>query len=278
MRKFVYALAVLFFCSGLVSAKDIRLGVPPKSLGKYYPPKSEKFEYLMNMYRASISFTGLSTSLQEGDWKRAEKWAKSLRDAYLKIGELVPEWDKVLRKKEADALVKAVQSKDLRKIRFFANAVGNTCSKCHDRYMASSKLIYHFPDFDTVSLEDPVSGVDYEVSDYMSKMTTSFKLLNVYLSDGLKNKAKKEGMNFVKRFKGLSQMCSECHTNKLSEEIYFGAEVQKKVKELEIAIKNLDAKKISQTFGWINMNNCSKCHNVHEVPTMIREKLIKKQK
>ncbi len=278
MKKLTYALITVFFCLGIVNAKDVRLGVPPKSLEKYYPPNSEKFEYLMNMYKASISFTGLSTSLMEKDWKRAEKWAKSLRDAYLKIGELVPEWDKVLRKKEANALVKAVQNKDVRKIRFFANAVGQTCSKCHSRYMASTKLLYHFPDFDTVSLEDPVSGLSYEVSDYMAKMTTSFKLLNVYLSDGLKNKAKKAGMDFVKRFKGLTQMCSECHTNKLSEEIYFGKEVQAKVKELEAAIRNLDAKKISQTFGWINMNNCSKCHNVHEVPTMIREKIKKKQK
>ncbi len=278
MKKPVYTLSAVLLFFTISFSKDVRLGVPPKSLEKYYPPKSEKFEYLMNMYNASISFTGLSTSLREGDWKRAEKWARSLMNAYLKIGELVSEWDRVLRKKEAQALVKAVQSRDLRKIQFYANAVGQTCSKCHDKYMASAKLLYHFPDFDTVTLEDPVTGVDYEVSDYMAKMTTSFKLLNVYMSDGLKRKAVKEGMNFVKRFKGLVQMCSECHTNKLSEEIYFGKEVQKKLKELELAIRNLDAKKISQTFGWINMNNCSKCHNVHEVPTMIREKIKKKQR
>ncbi len=259
-------------------AKDIRLGVPPKSLEKYYPPNSQKYEYLMNMYQASISFTGLSTSLREQDWKNAEKWAKKLRDSYLKIGEMVPQWDKVLRKKEANALVQAVKDRDIRKIQFFANTVGKTCSKCHERYLASTKLLYHFPDFDTVTLEDPVSGVDYDVSDYMAKMITSFKLLNVYMTDGKTKKAKKEGINFVKRLKGMAQMCSECHTNKLSEEIYFGKEFQQKVKELEMAVKNLDGNKISQAFGWINMNNCSKCHNVHEVPTMIREKLKKKQK
>ena len=278
MKKlYIICLAILTGIS-FAFAKDVRLGVPPKSLDKYYPPNSEKYEYLMNMYKASISFTGLSTSLREQDWKRAEKWAESLKNAYLKIGELVPEWDKVLRKKEANALVKAVKERNIRQIQFFANAVGRTCSKCHERYMASTKLLYHFPDFDTVTLEDPITGADYEVADYMAKMTTSFKLLNVYMSDGLTKKAKKAGMNFVKRLKGLTQMCSECHTNKLSEEIYFGKQFNQKVKELETAIKNLDGKKISQTFAWINMNNCSKCHNVHEVPTMIREKIKKKQK
>ncbi|NPA51352.1 MAG: cytochrome c [Aquificae bacterium] len=278
MKKILYIGLSIITSFTIATAKDVRLGIPPKTLEKYYPPNSEKYEFLMNMYKASTAFTGLSTSIREKDWQRAEKWAKTLKDAYLKIGELVPQWDKVLRKEEANFLVQAVKNKDIRKIQFFANAVGNTCSKCHDRYLASTKLLYHFPDFDTVTLEDPITSVEYNVSDYMKKMITSFKLLNVYMHDSKSKKAKKEGMNFVKRLKGLSQMCSECHTNQLSEKVYFGKDFYQKVKQLEQSIKNLNPNKISQTFNWINKNNCSKCHNVHEVPTMIREKIKKKQK
>ncbi len=274
MKKLLSLICSLALTS-TIFAKDVRLKEPPEDLSKYYPPKSENYQFLFNMYKASTSFTGMLTNVQDGDWNNALKWAKALKESYLKIGKMVPKWDKVLKKREINALVKAVKNKDAEGIKANANAVGQSCSKCHSRYQISAKILYHYPSYDMITLEDPVNHSDYEVHDYMKKMTNSLKLLNIYLADGKKIKAKKEGMNFIKRFNGLTQMCSECHTNKLSEQIYFGKSIKKEVKLLSKAIKNLDKKGIQKHLGNIEMMNCMKCHNVHQVPAMLKDKFEK---
>ncbi len=256
-------------------AKDVKLKEPPESLSKYYPPNSENYEYLFNMYKASTAFTGLIDNLKNGDWINANKWAKVLKNSYLKIGEMVPEWKKYLRKKEINALVKAVEKKDGQAIQIYANAVGKSCTSCHAKYLIPTKILYHYPTYDLINLEDPITQEDLTVEDYMKKMTNSLKLLNVYLSDGKKEDAVKSGIAFAKRFKGLTQMCTECHTNKLSEEIYFGKDINKHLKSFMKAVKKLDKEKINKELGFIEFNNCAKCHNVHQTPALLQEKFGK---
>ncbi len=268
-------LSVLLITISLSFAKDVKLKEPPESLSKYYPPNSENYEYLFNMYKASTAFTGLIDNLKNGDWINANKWVKVLQESYLKISEMVPEWKKYLRKKEMNALVKAVQKKDGQAIQIYANAVGKSCTSCHSKYLVSTKILYHYPTYDLITLEDPITREDLSVEDYMKKMTNSLKLLNVYLSDGKKDDAIKSGIAFAKRFKGLTQMCTECHTNKLSEEIYFGKDINKHLKAFLKGVKKVDQKIINKELGFIEFNNCSKCHNVHQTPALLQEKFGK---
>jgi hypothetical protein len=272
LKVFLVSIVLIF---NFASAKDVKLKEPPESLSKYYPPNSENYEYLFNMYKASTAFTGLIDNIKNGDWINANKWVNVLKDSYLKIGEMVPEWKKYLRKKEINALVRAVEKKDGQAIQIYANAVGKSCTSCHSKYLVSTKILYHYPSYDLITLEDPITKSDLDVEEYMKKMTNSLKLLNVYLSDGKKEDAVKSGIAFAKRFKGLTQMCTECHTNKLSEEIYFGKEINKHLKAFMKAVKNLDKKKINKELSFIEFNNCSKCHNVHQTPALLQEKFGK---
>ena len=267
----VGVLAASFFSYG---ADYIKLKKPPKDLDKYYPPASEKPVFLYNMYTASISFTGMLANIQEGDWKNAKKWAESLKKAYLKVGKLVPAWDKFLRKDEINKLVEAVNNKNTAKVKMYAQKVGQSCSSCHKKYMLPVKVKYHYPSYDLISIEDPVSGNEYEVEDYMKKIATDYKLVNVYSSDGKYKKALKMADSFSKRFKALTQMCSECHTSKIVEDVYFGEETENALKALKKAIVAKNHKNINKQMGAIG-GTCYKCHNVHEVPIMLKDKLLK---
>lgn len=252
----------------------VKLKKPPKSLDKYFPPATEQPVFLYNMYQASTSFTGMLANIKQNDWKNAEKWAKSLKEAYLKVGKMVPEWDKKLRKKEINKLVEAVRNKDMNSIKKYANAVGQSCSNCHKYYMVPVKIKYHFPSVELLSFEDPVSGNEYGIEDYMKKMTNDYKLAKVFASDGKYKNALRASQNFVERFKGLTQSCSECHTNKVVEDVYFGKETENLLKKVISSAKKKDTKGLISSLNQVG-GVCYKCHNVHEIPIILKDRLEK---
>ncbi len=272
MKKYLPLILSSVILFDVSVAKTVKLKEPPKELEKYYPPNSDKYEFLTNMYNLSTAFTGVFANIQDGNWEKAKEWAKKTEEYYLNIGKLVSKWDKILRKDAVKQMVKAVENKDVSAFKRFANTVGKSCVQCHKNYQLSVKIIYHYPSYEGTTVEDPVTGVEYGVDDYMKKMTNDMKLLKVYLLQGDKEKAVKYGNNFVKRVEGLQQMCSDCHTNNISEKVYFGEAFKKKLTTLKEALDKKDEKNIFSSLKWIGANNCFKCHNVHQTPYMIKEK------
>ncbi|NPA53121.1 MAG: hypothetical protein GXO21_00460 [Aquificae bacterium] len=275
MKKFLGILLTSALAISLSQAKSVKLKEPPEELSKYYPPESENYEFLVNMYQLSTAFTGVMVNAQEGKWSQAKEWAKRTKEYYVKIGKLVPSWKKVLRIKSADNLIEATEAKKLSDVKKYANIIGKTCVQCHKNYQLPTKIKYHYPSYDGVAIEDPVEEVEYSVKDYMKKMTNDMKLIKVYITQQDKEKASEAGERFIKRFEGLQQMCSDCHTNNLSEEVYFNDEIKDNLETLKDAIEN---NRVNETFSALNQigwNNCTKCHNVHQVPAMLKEKFEK---
>lgn len=256
------------------AGNTVKLKKPPKELDKYYPPNAKAPLFLYNMYQASTSFTGMLTNVQQKDWKNAEKWAGRLKESYFKIEKMVPSWKKYLRKNEMEKLVEAVKNKNIANIRKYANLVGQSCSNCHKKNMLPVKVKYHYPSVDLISIEDPVSGMDYSVEDYMKKLSTSYKLTKVFFDDDKTKRALKSAVDFTKRFKALTQSCSECHTNKIVENVYFGKETNEALRNLVQSVRQKNKKNFMQAMNSIG-GVCYKCHNVHETPLMLKSKLEK---
>ncbi len=269
--------ALLVLAGGLAFGENkVILKKPPKSLHKYYPPKSKNFEFLNNMYIMSTSFFGINLNINEGNWKGALEWANRLRDTYKKTSRMVPEWKKYFKPALADDLVKAVKSKNVDKVIKASKKLGQTCASCHRDNEIAVKLVYHYPSFDNLKLEDPVEFMEVKVGKYMEKMTNSLKALRIYLTQGQKDMAQEAGTNFAERVRGLRAMCSKCHTDKASEEIYMGKNLESALTKLEelLSAEKLDQKAIFSTLDRISMT-CAKCHNVHLVPAMVQEALAK---
>ncbi|MDQ7056000.1 MAG: hypothetical protein Q9M89_05840 [Persephonella sp.] len=109
------AVLLLFFVVFTISyGKNLKLKDVPPELSKYYPPKSENMEFVQLMHTLSTAMTGVVVNLKEEDWSSAQEWAERLQENYLKIGEMVKKWDKVLRKREINMLVDAVREKQRR--------------------------------------------------------------------------------------------------------------------------------------------------------------------
>ncbi len=254
------------------SADKIVLKKPPESLDRYYPPASKKFEFVSSMHAMSTAFTGIRLNVNDGNWEKALHWAKELKKTYLNTSKMVPEWKDYFKPALADNLVKAVSSKNVDKVIDATKKLGQTCAKCHQDNELAVKLVYRFPSFEKVMIEDPVEFMEMETGKYMEKLVSSLKALKVYLMQGEPEKAQEAGLNFVERARQLRSMCSKCHTNKLSEELIVGKEYEGALAKMEelLSAGKPDKNAVFNTLGEVAVS-CSKCHNVHLVPAVVRE-------
>ena len=265
-------LAILSLSGVLFSADKVILKKPPESLKKFYPPASQKFEFLSNMYSMSTAFYGINLNINEGNWKGAKEWALKLKKTYIETSKMVPEWKAYFKPKLADNLVKAVESKSVDKVIEASKKLGQTCAKCHADNQVAVKLVYHFPSFDNIKMEDPVEFMELETGKYMKKLANSLKALKVYLIQGNVEGAQEAGTNFIERARQLRSMCSKCHTNKLSEEVIVGKEFEGHLAKLEELLSSDKPNKneIFKTLGPIGAT-CNKCHNIHLIPALVQE-------
>ncbi|WP_457599843.1 hypothetical protein [Hydrogenivirga sp.] len=255
-----------------LAADKLILKKPPESVGKYYPPVSKNFELVGKMHAMSTAFSGINLNVNDGNWKGALFWAKELKKNYLETSKMVPEWKSYFKPALAENLVKAVSSKNVDRVIEATKKLGQTCAKCHQDNELSVKLVYHFPSFEKVKIEDPVEFMEMETGDYMKKLAGSLKAMKVYLIQGVPDRAQEEGLNFVERAKQLRSMCSKCHTNKLSEELIVGKDFEGALAKMEdlLSADKLDKDAIFKALGSVGMS-CAKCHNVHLVPAVVRE-------
>ncbi len=276
MKKGKVLLGVVVGASLVFGADKVVLKKPPESLKKYYPPKSQKFEFLSNMYSMSTSFYAVNLNINEGKWGKALEWAEKLRDTYLETSKMVPEWKDYFKPKLAEDFVKAVQSKNVDRVIEASKKLGQTCSKCHQDNQIAVKLVFHFPSFDEIKLEDPIEFMEVKTSDYMKKLSNSMKALKVYLTQGDIEMAQEAGTNFVERARGLRAMCSKCHTQKISEEAILGKAYEEALAKIE---ELLSAEKPNKEEIFKNLTlvgtTCTKCHNVHLIPEMVQEAFAK---
>ncbi|MDW8096238.1 MAG: hypothetical protein RMI51_05495 [Aquificaceae bacterium] len=271
MKRIVFLVGLF---TGFVFSQQITMKKPPKSLEKYYPPQSQKMEYISNMRAMSVALHGISVNMAEGRWDRAAEWANRLKNAYEESLKMVPEWKDYYQLSLTDNLLKAVQSKNADAVTKMAKELGQTCTKCHQENQAVVKLYYHFPRYDNISLNDPVEAKSFNTKDYMKKMTDSMKSLMVFLSQGDIPKAREHANHFVERAKELSNMCSKCHTSKESIESLAGKDY---ITTLENLKKALNAQDVNRDVVFRHMSQvgqyCYRCHNVHLIPVLVQNSL-----
>ncbi len=270
--KRLYLTLALFV--GISFSQQITMKRPPKSLDKYYPPQSQKMEYLSSMHAMSTAFHGINLNINEGKWDKALEWANQLKKAYEDASRMVPEWKDYFKPALADDLVKAVQSKNADAVIRASRELGQTCSKCHQDNQAVVKLYYHFPRYDKITLEDPVELQNLKTKDYMKKLSDSMKSLRVFLLQGEIAKAKEHGNNFVERAKQLNTMCTKCHTSKASIESLAGREY---ITALDNLQKALNAPQPNRDVIFKHLSEigqyCYRCHNVHLIPVIVQNAL-----
>ncbi len=269
MKKVVILLTTLGLSFG---ADQVILKKPPASLGKYYPPHSSKFEYVSVMHEMSTAFYGIRLNINEGKWDKALDWANRLKDAYTRAQNMVPEWKDYFKPTLADRLVNAVKVKNTDQILKASKDLGETCLKCHAENQIVVKLVYHYPPFATLRMEDPVEFVQLTPKEYMRKLSDSMKALRIFLLQGDVQKARESGEQVLERVKGTETVCSKCHEDKTVVDRIHGKDHDQALASIQRLLKEPQPNReaIFRAMGVV-AQSCNKCHNLHLVPAMVQE-------
>ena len=145
---------------------------PPKELAQWYKPENKRQVWLHNMFKLRREMQAVQFYAEKKDNELLEKWALALNIHYLKIGKMIPNWNKKLDITTLSSLQNHVVSQDYTSVLASVNTLQKNCDSCHSDYQAITALTYRAPDFSSVEIEPSVSLVSCAItvtSAYLSR-------------------------------------------------------------------------------------------------------------
>ena len=253
----------------------------PSSLDNFYPPKAKGPVWLIKMFGLSRPFSAIGIDLMEGNIKNVPLDFEMFKKQYKEVSLLIPEWTHDFPQEPVDNLGAALKSGDKKKIFEAMGKVGQVCHHCHEEYMAKVMIKYHWKDFATVKVKDPLSKQELNWNGFKRFLSSSFTGIGVNLQQGQKENAQKQYQGFKARFGALKEACHECHDDKEknTERKYFVDDnVTALIDQLGQALNasTVDPKAIGKLMQGIGRESCFKCHLVHVPPTILKHEWAKK--
>jgi cytochrome c556/outer membrane murein-binding lipoprotein Lpp len=251
--------------------KDIA-GPPPASLDNFFPPAAEAPVYLLEMFALAAPLEGMGVDLQSGDMAGVQSNYQAFKAKYQEVAQMVPEWTERFPMEPVDALGQAVEGGDPAQIGAAMGQVGQLCGSCHALFMMKAQLKYHWPDFEAITLTDPVAEESVSWHEYMTRMAGAFSAIANELQQGQLDNARSNFQAFSARFQNLTTGCDSCHTTPRA--YFVDQTMQDTVTQLGQALQSEspDPQTIQQLSGAIGNESCMKCHLVHFPAVQIKER------
>ena len=246
--------------------------LPPKSLDQYY--QKEPSDFLMAMFGVLGPMGAMETHLKDGNMDKAKEYFVAFKTEYFKLSKMVPEWSKHFPSEPMDNLEKALDSGDPVKIQPAVQGVGKTCAACHQEHLPEVWYKYHWKDFETIKIPDPVSNKLLGFVEYMFGLHHSYSATNTYLSEekagGKFNKTIEALYDLEKRVEALNVGCKECHGKEDKRKYFTSPDIIDLLStaryELQKTKPNIE--NVAKSIQGAGMQSCYKCHLVH-VPAAI---------
>jgi len=204
------AFGAIGFAAAGQSNDQAALELPPASLAEWYKPNNKRQVWLHTMFSLRRELQAVEEYLELGEQERLGKWSERLVEHYLSIGEMVPEWQKMLEKDAAKQLLE-VAEQEPESVRKNLDAIKESCRSCHKQYRALTALLYRTPDFEPIRIG---KGLDNSGRSYAAEMKTLSRQVNrikIAFEDG-RDQAALDALGALKRsLENLRSGCSECH-------------------------------------------------------------------
>ncbi len=235
----------------------------PESLNAFYPPDADRPVYLFGMLGMETSFSGIVVDLMEDDLDGARGSFKDFQRQYGEIAAMVPEWKGMYPAGKVKELGAALAAGDKGKAMDAFAAVGGICHRCHVATMVPVQQKYHWGDFGSITVKDPLSGQSTEYPQFKKMLAANLAGITVDLRQGQTDNARKQFEGFRARFEALGGSCQECHEK--PSRYFVDPEMRATVEELGVVFKSRtvaadEAMALAQKIG---RESCSKCHLVH---------------
>ena len=237
--------------------------VLPGSLDAFYPPAADRPVFLFRMLELETSFSGIVVDLMEDDLDGAKRSFEDFRRQYREAAGMVPEWTEGYPEEAVRALGRALAGGDKGLAMGAFASVGEACHRCHAAAMVPVQQKYHWGDFGSLLIQDPLQGSPTGYGPFKKLLAANLAGVTVDLRQKQTDNARRQFEEFRARFAELRESCRGCHEK---ESRYFvDREMQETVEELGKVFRGpaVVADAAAELVQKIGRESCSKCHRVH---------------
>jgi len=247
----------------------------PSSLDAFYPPQANRPLFTMKMLEMDFPFTGIVVDVLEGDIEKAQENFERFKSLYMELSKLIPEWEYKFRIEPVHDLGEALQTGNIGTIMGAMENVGTVCHDCHVPNMVKVQQKYHWPDFDMITVQDPLTDEILDFTMFMRYLDVNFTGIFLNLERGNIENAQRYFRGFTAYFETLKESCQGCHD---TERMYYVDEsIQSKIQKLGQTLDEptINPQAVMGLAMDIGMQSCHKCHLVH-LPATYAKKEWKK--
>ena len=231
---------------------------PPKELAQWYKPENKRQVWLHNMFKLRREMQAVQFYAEKKDNERLRKWGLVLNKHYLKIGEMVPSWNKKLDISILSDLQSNVVNQDYTGVLAAVNTLQKNCDSCHSDYQAITALTYRAPDFSTVKIEPLLS-----FNSHMQALSKHVNQIKIASEDGLPDLAISSLADLKRGMHKLGQVCTDCHTK--DKKPYPSEQMKKTLLSLENSLQTGTLKEQGRDLGTLAVLACARCHGTHRL-------------
>lgn len=285
MKRSTYIILFVFFLLAIVLTNSLyntkanppdepAISALPAALDNFFPPKAKQPVYLMKMLNMGMAMSGMMADMFENDFENVMKGYEKFKAQYVKVSKMIPEWTDQFPMKPVEDLGIALKSGNQDKIMAAFQNAGMACIKCHLENMVAVQQKYHWQDFSSIMIDDPLTKQKTTWIEFKHMLDANFVGIGLDLEQGQKENAVKQFEGFKARFEALKDACSECHDS--PRKYYVDDEVMGMIDELGRMVTG-DAgnpQDMGRLFMQIGMESCFKCHLVHVPAAMSKHKMM----
>lgn len=239
-------------------------GPPPAFLDKFYPPNAPAPVYALEMMALVGAMEGMFVDLQEQDIPGVQANYQAFKAQYEKVAGMVPEWTDRFPMAPVEALGQALASGDPAKVGAAMGQLGQACESCHMPYQMKVQQKYHWPDFATAMITDPLTQQQMPWLDFkMARIGPPFMGIGNDLAQGQVDNARNNFQVFSASFAALRQGCTNCHATPRT--YYVDESIQALIDQLgeELTADSPNPAAVGGLMQRIGQESCGKCHLVH---------------
>jgi cytochrome c556 len=246
---------------------------PPAELAQWYKPENKRQVWLHNMFKLRRELQAVEYYAEKSDAEHLNKWSNRLQEHYLKIADMVPQWQEKLAITTINSLKESSESQNFQAVLSDVKKLQQNCTACHNDYQAITALTYRAPDFSNIKLDISAKGKHQEVSyvDHMKTLTQQVNQIKIASEDGLTDLALSSLHGLNQNMIKLGETCVNCH--KKQRDLYPSAAMNKTLQNLEVSISTGTLKQQGRDLGTLAVQACATCHGTHRLAFGAKQKL-----
>lgn len=262
-------IALIFALVSLHDDKVAMLKTPPKALAKWYKPENKRQVWLHNMFQLRREIQAVNYYAQNQDSEHVEKWLSKLNSHYLKISDMVPQWQRKLAPQILVDLQQQLKDENYRGVINLTKQLQQNCDSCHQDYQAITALTYRTPDFSAIELTSQLT-----FKEQMHRLSEQVNQIKISSEDGVTKMALQSLDKLEKGMTSLGETCVACHKSGRS---YPSVEMHKTISRLKHNLVNGRLKEQGRDLGTLAVLACAQCHGTHKLAFSMKTKLNQQQ-